>query len=364
MSTVAPYNRDLLTAALMGFTAGYTTANTKVRFNTFGGMMTGNTVKVGISLQQREWGWAGVYMACILLFALGTVFALFMIQRLGTNAQRAFLLIFMVSFLLVDGIALALKDEDPIYSSLVSSLAAFALGAQHRLDPEPDHQRRPTTSADPDANPHLHSTYPHRSTFTNPGHHILALTHTRRAELALAEVRVDQGQHDLHDRQHSEDGRGEPNPNLNPNPNPKHQPSPQPKPKLSPSPNPVPKPEPDPSPSPEPNQALWNLATKKGGLKPAEQRGAFLLFLTWINYVIGGVCGASLSGVLLENQPNPTPHAPSRTPAHPLPPCLTLSRSLSPSLTPSLPNPIPTGTRTAAATLTATLTIGSSSTGH
>ena len=95
MSTAAPYNRDLVTAALMGFTAGYTTANTKVRFNTFGGMMTGNTVKVGISLQQKEWGWAGVYMTCILLFALGTVFALFMIQRLGTNAQRAFLLIFL-----------------------------------------------------------------------------------------------------------------------------------------------------------------------------------------------------------------------------------------------------------------------------
>ena len=56
MSTAAPYNRDLVTAALMGFTAGYTTANTKVRFNTFGGMMTGNTVKVGISLQQKEWG--------------------------------------------------------------------------------------------------------------------------------------------------------------------------------------------------------------------------------------------------------------------------------------------------------------------
>ena len=34
-------NRDLLTASLMGFTAGYVTSNTKVRFNTFGGMMTG-----------------------------------------------------------------------------------------------------------------------------------------------------------------------------------------------------------------------------------------------------------------------------------------------------------------------------------
>ena len=143
MSTVAPYNRDLFTAALMGFTAGYTTANTKVRFNTFGGMMTGNTVKVGIALQGGQWGWAGVYMACILLFALGTVFALFMIQKLGANAQRVFLFIFMANFLLVDGVALALKDEDPIYSSLVSSLAAFALGAPHLLDSKPNDKHRP-----------------------------------------------------------------------------------------------------------------------------------------------------------------------------------------------------------------------------
>jgi len=199
MSTVAPYNRDLFTVALMGFTAGYTTANTKVRFNTFGGFMTGNTVKVGISLQQEEWGWAGVYMACILLFALGIVFALFMIQRLGTNAQRAFLLIFMVSFLLVDGIALALKDEDPIYSSLVSSLAAFALGAQNLL--------------------------------------------SQKSGLIKGNTTFMSG-------------------NIQ---------------KMA--------------------EALWNLATKKGGLKPAEQRGAFLLFLTWIFYVVGGVSGAALAGL-------------------------------------------------------------------
>jgi len=197
MSTAAPYNRDLVTAALMGFTAGYTTANTKVRFNTFGGMMTGNTVKVGISLQQKEWGWAGVYMTCILLFALGTVFALFMIQRLGTNAQRAFLLIFMASFLLVDGAALALKAEDPIYSSLVSSLAAFALGAQNLL--------------------------------------------SQKSGLIKGNTTFMTG-------------------NIQ---------------KMA--------------------EALWNLATKRGGLKPAEQRAAFLLFLTWSNYIIGGVCGAALS---------------------------------------------------------------------
>lgn len=129
--------RDLLTASLMGFTAGYTTSNTKVRFNTFGGMMTGNTVKIGITLQQGEYAWTGVYLACVMLFALGTIFALFMIQKLGSvRSQHAFLIFFIAAFVLVDGIALAVDDtptEYNIYASLASSLASFALGAQNLL---------------------------------------------------------------------------------------------------------------------------------------------------------------------------------------------------------------------------------------
>lgn len=163
--------RDLWTAALMGFTAGYTTSNTKVRFNTFGGMMTGwvpptvllharlaqcssmralpsaqtrwsllagsNTVKLGISMAQGQWEWTGIYFACISLFALGTVFALFMIQKLKGRAQNAFLLVFCAMFVLVDGLALAVdRDGDGeynIYASLISSLASFALGAENLL---------------------------------------------------------------------------------------------------------------------------------------------------------------------------------------------------------------------------------------
>ena len=51
--------------------------------------MTGNTVKVGIALQQEDWAWAGVYFTCVSLFALGTVFALFMIQKLGSLRSQA-----------------------------------------------------------------------------------------------------------------------------------------------------------------------------------------------------------------------------------------------------------------------------------
>ena len=127
-------NRDILTASLMGLTAGYVTSNTKVRFNTFGGMMTGNTVKLGIAMQQGDWAWAGVYFMCIVLFALGTIFALLMLQKLGRYAQRTSVLLLCSCFVLVDGLALAVDStpwEYNLYASLASSLASFALGAQN-----------------------------------------------------------------------------------------------------------------------------------------------------------------------------------------------------------------------------------------
>ena len=42
-------------------------------------------------------------------------------------------------------------------------------------------------------------------------------------------------------------------------------------------------------------EAVWNQFTKKGGLKPKEQRAALLLVCTWVCFVLGGVCGASLA---------------------------------------------------------------------
>ena len=90
-------------------------------------------------------------------------------------------------------------------------------------------------------------------------------------------------------------------------------------------------------------EALWNLATKKGGLKLAEKRGAFLLFLTWALYIVGGVLGAELAMVLEADQTQ-------------TPPLLSPHLHLL-TLTPTPHSPPPP-------TLTATLTIGSSSTGH
>ena len=97
----------------------------------------GNTVKLGISMQQCDWPWVGIYFACIAMFFVGTVCALFMIQKLGTaRSQHLFLFVFCTSFVLVDGVALAVDDSPEEYNlsaSLVSSLAAFALGGQNLL---------------------------------------------------------------------------------------------------------------------------------------------------------------------------------------------------------------------------------------
>lgn len=91
--------------------------------------MTGNTVSLGISIYQQNWAWAGVYGSLLAMFALGTLFALIMIEKFGKQAKVVTLVVFCSSFLIIDGIAL-LFDHD-VYAGLLSSLAAFALGAQN-----------------------------------------------------------------------------------------------------------------------------------------------------------------------------------------------------------------------------------------
>ena len=84
-------------------------------------------------------------------------------------------------------------------------------------------------------------------------------------------------------------------------------------------------------------EALWNLATKEGGLKPADKRGAFLLFLTWIQYVIGGVCGAGLAQVCEADRTQPSLSPSSALSRPPRPLALSFSRPLLSAPPPSRP---------------------------
>ena len=151
-------HRDLLTASLLGFSSGYVTSNTKTRFDTFGGMMTGNTVKLGMSLQATDWPQVGVYVAVIGCFAIGTECALIMLRQRPV-LQRLWLAFFCSLFVIVDGVTLALRPHDAsAWESAVSGLAALALGAQNCLSqksnvvkantstPPPGDQRSPAAS--------------------------------------------------------------------------------------------------------------------------------------------------------------------------------------------------------------------------
>ena len=60
-----------LDAACFGFLAGYVNGNTKVRFDTFGGMMTGNTINFAIRLQTGQFAFAAATASLLFSFVLG-----------------------------------------------------------------------------------------------------------------------------------------------------------------------------------------------------------------------------------------------------------------------------------------------------
>ena len=105
-------HRDLETAALLRFSSGHITVNTKVRFNTFCGLMTCNTVSLGMKLQAGKRELVSVYATGLTSFAFGTLCAPLML-RVGPTAQRLWLLRFCSAFLLIDGLSLIVRRHVP-----------------------------------------------------------------------------------------------------------------------------------------------------------------------------------------------------------------------------------------------------------
>ena len=139
-------NRDFLVAGLVSFVSGYVVSNTKVRFDTYGGMMTGNVVQMGMAAQENNWTWVGIYFLCIANFICGVMLGLHMLPRLGSIADPAIIIFMCGIFILVDGIDYHQTFNSPdgdrvreyndvmgspeynIWSSLASTLVPFALG--------------------------------------------------------------------------------------------------------------------------------------------------------------------------------------------------------------------------------------------
>jgi len=72
--------------ASMSFAAGYVDANTKIRFHTFGSLMTGNAVDLGLAISQLDLNDAGLSALNIVAFQLG-VFVDLMCTHRHTTMQ-------------------------------------------------------------------------------------------------------------------------------------------------------------------------------------------------------------------------------------------------------------------------------------
>jgi uncharacterized membrane protein YoaK (UPF0700 family) len=130
-----------LEAACFGLIAGYVNANTKIRFDTFGGMMTGNTVNFAIRLQTGQTAMALATGSLLLAFVIGGGVTLVLVNKLGRKGS-----LFMPPLLLGGALVLCdvlqhayppSPDDADAYTwmrarpAFISTLVAFAMGGQN-----------------------------------------------------------------------------------------------------------------------------------------------------------------------------------------------------------------------------------------
>lgn len=113
---------------LLALADGYINGNTKVRFDTFGGMMTGNTISLARAMADEQWEQMAIYSSMLLMFYVGSVVAYACeadeLRRRGS---------FRYLGLLVFGIFLALEmfasvTESEIKGRWASIVVGFAMG--------------------------------------------------------------------------------------------------------------------------------------------------------------------------------------------------------------------------------------------
>ena len=150
-----PQNRFL--AVCFAVIAGYVDANTFIRFKTFGGMMTGNTIKLAINLQQAEWMTALGFACTLLCFVVGGITMRAILEKGSLHARHkaavrsavpgaravslsrssrlialfAPPLMLFACLVLCDGLTSLTDDKQA--RALISSLAAAAMGGQNMV---------------------------------------------------------------------------------------------------------------------------------------------------------------------------------------------------------------------------------------
>lgn len=110
--TCCPTVMTALYGACLAACDGYINANTKIRFGTYGGMMTGNTVALGKSFAEEEWESVALFATIIFLFFCGA-FVGWLVGRWKKQGSFRFLVLVVgVGFLAIELIVHAIEDED------------------------------------------------------------------------------------------------------------------------------------------------------------------------------------------------------------------------------------------------------------
>eukprot|EP00931_Biecheleriopsis_adriatica_P104069 TRINITY_DN78811_c0_g1_i1.p1 TRINITY_DN78811_c0_g1~~TRINITY_DN78811_c0_g1_i1.p1 ORF type:complete len:226 (-),score=31.58 TRINITY_DN78811_c0_g1_i1:368-1045(-) len=132
-------DRSRALGVVISFAAGFVDANTKVRFDAFGGMMTGNAVFLGIAWQRMVFLDVFLFASLVAGFFSGVALAVFAITRLrpadepnsgiSRRAQLPLALMMSLPLLATDAIAASLSNVRAARFSVVC--AAFAMGAQN-----------------------------------------------------------------------------------------------------------------------------------------------------------------------------------------------------------------------------------------
>mmetsp|Transcript_63355 Transcript_63355/g.112526 ORF Transcript_63355/g.112526 Transcript_63355/m.112526 type:complete len:352 (-) Transcript_63355:30-1085(-) len=123
-----PLLLTILYGASLSCCDGYINANTKMRFNTYGGMMTGNTVSLGKSFALEEWEDVALFATIIALFFSGALLAS-LVGRYKKQGSFRYLAIFVgLGFVVLEALAQAVKkkedskkDQGQRWASVISS---------------------------------------------------------------------------------------------------------------------------------------------------------------------------------------------------------------------------------------------------
>ena len=91
----------MIRACLLAFIAGYADTVGFLRFDAFAGLMTGNTILLGIELARQEWGDAGFHAAIIFIFLVGVILSRLILRArwpVWSALSMAALLLVLCSF--------------------------------------------------------------------------------------------------------------------------------------------------------------------------------------------------------------------------------------------------------------------------